>query len=81
MKRSLTFVVALSLPLAAAAGEDLARQARRAMDRSAGFFQSIAVHGGYAGIYSLDLQLRWASFKSRLGPVSKNCRLFLVSPK
>ncbi len=43
----------------AAAEEPLDRQAAAAMARAAAFFRSIAVHGGYAGIYSLDLKQRW----------------------
>jgi len=32
---------------------------RAAMEKSAAFFQSISVHGGYAGIYSPDLEQRY----------------------
>lgn len=35
------------------------QQIRQAMDTSAAFYRSIATHGGYAGIYSLDLQRRY----------------------
>lgn len=49
----------LLLSAAEADGQDLTAEVRATMDRSAGFFRSISVHGGYAGIYSLDLQQRW----------------------
>jgi len=45
--------------LLAPGAEDLAEQARSGMRKATGFFESISVHGGYAGIYSLDLKRRY----------------------
>ena len=39
--------------------EDIAEQARSGMRKAAAFFESISVHGGYAGIYSLDSKRRY----------------------
>ena len=59
MKRHAGCICVLLFAAAAAAGQDLAADVRAAMDRASGFFQSVSVHGGYAGIYSLDLKQRW----------------------
>ncbi|MCD6304361.1 MAG: hypothetical protein J7M21_05295 [Planctomycetes bacterium] len=46
-------------PAAGAAADPSAKDVLQAMRRAADFFASTSVHGGYAGIYSLDLRHRW----------------------
>jgi len=59
MNRWVCAIVALVAAGPVAAAEPSPGEVRKAMEKAAGFFQSISVHGGYAGIYSLDLQKRY----------------------
>jgi len=74
MKRSicLTVVVAIVLFCCTAESDELADRAERAMKRATEYFRSISTNGGYAGIYSLDLQQRYGEAvyeKAALGEI------------
>ena len=48
------------------AADNLSDQAQTAMRKSTAFLQSISTHGGYVGIYSLDLKERYGEGKREI---------------
>lgn len=51
-------------PKPLAADAPLPQRAREALDRAAGYYHLVAVHGGYVWTYSPDLQQRWGEGKA-----------------
>ena len=67
----------LLAPAGAHGAEDLAAQARSGMRKAAAFFESISVHGGYTGIYSLDFKKRYGE---ALHEVAKPTEIWVQPP-
>ena len=59
MKRLIFVTLLLAWGPPARGDESLAGRAEAAMEKASGFFESVSVGGGYAGIHSLDLKQRY----------------------